>query len=179
MNNEKFYATTILAVKKEDSVSIGGDGQVTLGNTIMKSGARKIRRMYNDTVLTGFAGATADALTLFEKFEGYLEKNDGNIKKSAVELTKEWRTNKIMHKLEAMLIACNKDALLILSGNGDVIEPDDNIAAIGSGAGFAASAAKALCRNTEMPASKIVEESLKIAAELCIYTNDKIVVETL
>jgi len=179
MSDITFHATTILAVKKEDSVAIGGDGQVTLGNTIMKSTARKIRRMYNNSVLVGFAGATADAMTLFEKFEGYLEKKDGNIKKSAVELTKEWRTDKILRHLQAMLIACDKNTLLVLSGNGDVIEPDDNIAGIGSGSGFAISAAKALIKNTKLSAAQIVEESMKIASELCIYTNDKIIIESL
>ncbi|MBP7653046.1 ATP-dependent protease subunit HslV [Candidatus Dependentiae bacterium] len=174
-----FKGTTIIAVKKNGITAIGGDGQVTFGNIVMKSTARKIRKLLGGKVLVGFAGSTADALTLFEKFEGYLEKNDGNLKRAAVELTKDWRTDKILRRLEAMLISCTKDDLLLLSGNGDVIEPDDNVVSIGSGSGYALSAAKALLNNTELSAEDVVKKSLEITAELCIYTNSNIIIETI
>jgi ATP-dependent HslUV protease subunit HslV len=174
-----FKATTILAVRKNNKTAIAGDGQVTFNNMVIKSKANKIRKLYNDKVLCGFAGTTADAVTLFDKFDGYLEKYEGNLKRAAVELTKEWRTDKILRKLEAMLIACNKNTILLLSGSGDVLEPDDSIVSIGSGSGYATSAAKALMYNTNLSAEDIVDKSLKIAADICIYTNDNIIVESL
>ena len=174
-----FKGTTILAVKKNGVTALGGDGQVTFGNMVMKSTAKKIRSLLKGKALVGFAGSTADALTLFEKFEGYLEKNDGNLKRAAVEFTKDWRTDKILRRLEAMLIACAKNELLLLSGNGDVIEPDDNIISIGSGSGYAISAAKALYNNTDLSAEEIVKKSLEISSEICIYTNSNIIIETI
>lgn len=176
---EQFRATTILAVKKDGKVAIAGDGQVTMGATIAKSNAKKIRKLYNDTILAGFAGAAADAFSLFDKFENKLEEHQGNLKRAAVELAKDWRTDKILRKLEAMLIVANNENILIVSGTGDILEPDDGIAAIGSGGNYAYSAAKALCAHTELSAEKIVEEGLKIASEICIYTNSNIKVEVL
>lgn len=174
------HATTILAVKTSDCVAIGGDGQVTLGQSmIMKQGARKIRRLYHDQVLAGFAGATADAFTLFELFEAKLESRHGNLIQAAVEFTKEWRKDKYLRKLEAMLLLADKEHILTLSGTGDVIEPDDNVAAIGSGGGFALSAARALTRCTNMKADEIVQQSLTIASELCVFTNNHISIEVL
>lgn len=175
-----FTATTILALVNEKGAAIAGDGQVTFGqNTIMKHNAKKIRKIYNGSVLAGFAGSVADAVTLFEKFEGKLEESHGNLLKAAVDLAKEWRTDKTLGKLEALLVTANKEHILIISGSGEVIEPDDGIAAIGSGGMFALASARALCRYSNLPPEKIVEESLKIASEICVYTNDHILVETL
>jgi ATP-dependent HslUV protease subunit HslV len=175
----KFRGTTILAVRKDGKVAIAGDGQISLGNTVLKHSAVKIRRMRGGAVLAGFAGSTADALTLYDKFEAKLEQFGGNITRAAVELAKDWRTDKLLRKLEALLIVVDKDHSFLLSGNGDVIEPEEGIAAIGSGGTFAASAAKALLRHSELSAKDIATESLKIAAEICVYTNDHISVEEL
>lgn len=175
-----FKATTIVAVKDQDRVAIAGDGQVTFGeNTIIKSTAKKIRKIYKDSVLIGFAGSVADAFTLSEKFEEKLEQTNGNLKKAAVELASLWRSDKILRRLEALMIAANKDTILIISGNGEVIEPDDGIAAVGSGAMYALAAARALKRNTKLSPEKIVRESLIIASEICVYTNNNIVVESI
>lgn len=171
--------TTILCVRREGNVAIGGDGQVTLGNTVLKHNARKIRKMYSDKVLTGFSGATADALTLFEKFEGKLESYRGNITRAAVELAKDWRTDKILRKLEALIIVADREHTFILSGTGDVIEPDDGVAAIGSGGPYAQAAAKALFENSGLTARDIVEKAMKIASGICIYTNENITIEEL
>jgi ATP-dependent HslUV protease subunit HslV len=169
--------TTILCIRKDKKVAIGGDGQVTFGNTVLKHNAKKIRKMFNDKVLTGFSGATADALTLFEKFEGKLESYRGNITRASVELAKDWRTDKVLRRLEALLIVADIDHTFIISGNGDVIEPESGIAAIGSGGPYAQAAAKALMENTDLDAKTIVEKAMKIASEICIYTNDSIVIE--
>ncbi len=174
-----FYGTTILAIKKYDTIVMGGDGQVTLGNTILKSNARKIRKIYENKVLAGFAGATADAFTLVERFEEKLNKHSGNLLRAAVELAKDWRTDKYLRRLEALLIVADKKHLLIISGNGDVIEPEDNIAAIGSGGPFALAAARALNENTNLSCEDIVKKSLQIAGDICIYTNQNIVIEKL
>ena len=163
--------TTILGVKSKNSTAIGGDGQVTLGHTVMKATARKIRRLYNGKVVAGFAGATADAFTLFEKFEAKLSEYKGNLRKSAVELAKEWRSDKFLRRLEAMIIVADEETLLVITGTGDVLEPDDCITAIGSGGNYALSAARALKLNTKMNAEEIVEKSLGIASDICIYTN--------
>jgi ATP-dependent HslUV protease subunit HslV len=171
--------TTILCVRRDGKVAIGGDGQVTMGNTVLKHNARKIRKMYGDKVLTGFSGATADALTLFEKFEGKLESYRGNITRAAVELAKDWRTDKILRRLEALLIVADLEHTFIISGTGDVIEPEEGVAAIGSGGPFAQAAAKALSENTGLVAKDIVEKSMKIAAGICIYTNESIIIEEL
>jgi ATP-dependent HslUV protease subunit HslV len=171
--------TTILCVRRNGNVAIGGDGQVTMGNTVLKHNARKTRKMYGEKVLTGFSGATADALTLFEKFEGKLESYRGNITRAAVELAKDWRTDKILRKLEALLIIADIEHTFIISGTGDVIEPENGIAAIGSGGPFAQAAARALIENTELPAKGIVEKAMMIAADICIYTNENITVEEL
>lgn len=172
-----FKGTTILCIRKDNKVAIGGDGQVTFGNTVLKHNAKKIRKMYGDKVLTGFSGATADALTLFEKFEGKLESYRGNITRASVELAKDWRTDKILRRLEALLIVADIEHTFIISGNGDVIEPESGIAAIGSGGPYAQAAAKALMENTELDARTIVEKAMKIASEICIYTNNNIIVE--
>jgi ATP-dependent HslUV protease subunit HslV len=170
--------TTIVAVRKGGRGAIAGDGQVTLGqSTIMKHSAKKVRRLYNDQVLAGFAGSVADAFTLSEKFEAKLEQYAGNLQRSAVELAKEWRSDKILQKLEAMLIVMDSESLLVISGTGEVIEPDDNVAAIGSGGMFAMAAAKALLQHTDMDPADIVRESMKIASSICVYTNDNIHVE--
>ena len=174
-----FHGTTILSVRKNKEVVVGGDGQVTLGNTIMKGNAKKVRRLYNQKVLAGFAGATADAFTLFEKFEAKLEKHSGHITRSAVELAKDWRTDKILRNLEALLVVADKDTSLTISGNGDVIEPEDNIIAIGSGGPYAQAAAKALLENTSQNADEIVKKALEIAANICIYTNNNLTIEKL
>ena len=176
-NNEKFHGTTIVGVRRGEEVVVGGDGQVTLGNTVMKNNAKKVRRLYKDNVIAGFAGATADAFTLFEKFEGKLEKYSGHLTRSAVELAKDWRTDKILRNLEALLIVADKEVSLLISGNGDVIEPQDSIIAIGSGGSFAQSAAKALFDNTELSAEEIVKKSLTIASDICIYTNSNLTIE--
>lgn len=176
---EKFHSTTILAVKKGNQVALGGDGQVTLEHTVIKHTAKKIRRMYHEKVISGFAGSAADGLTLYERFEGKLEEFNGNLKRAAVELAKEWRTDKVLRKLEAMLVVADKTCVLILSGNGDVMEPDDNVASVGSGSPYARAAATALLKFSDLSAEDIVKEALKIASSICIYTNDNIVVEIL
>lgn len=172
-----FHGTTILCVRRNGRVAIGGDGQVTMGNTVLKHNARKIRKMYNDRVVTGFAGATADAFTLFEKFEGKLEAYRGNLTRAAVELAKDWRTDKILRRLEALLIVADNEHTFIISGTGDVIEPEQGIAAIGSGGPYALAAAKALYEKTEMVAPEIVRTALNIASDICIYTNKEIFIE--
>jgi len=174
-----FKGTTILCVRRDGSIAIGGDGQITMGQTVLKHNARKIRRMFGDKVLTGFSGATADALTLFEKFEGKLEAYQGNLTRAAVELAKDWRTDKILRRLEALLIVADYEHTLIISGTGDVIEPEDGIAAIGSGGPFAQAAARALSENTALSARDIVEKAMRIASDICIYTNEKINIEEL
>ncbi len=175
-----FQGTTIIAVKKGERVAIAGDGQVTFGNsTVIKHGARKVRRPYEGKVIAGYAGSVADALTLCEKFEGKLESYQGNLQRAAVELAKEWRTDRVLRRLEAMLLAAGREALLLISGTGEVIEPDDNIAAVGSGAPYALAAAKALLRHTDLGPGEIARQALGIAAEICIYTNDRIIVEEL
>ena len=172
-------STTILAVKHQGGVALGGDGQVTLDKTIVKQHSKKIRRMYEGKVLCGFAGSAADSLTLYEKFEQKLQAYQGNLMRSAVELAKEWRTDKVLRRLEAMMIVADKENILILSGSGDVIEPDDGIAAIGSGAPYAQASAKALTRFADLSVREVVTESLLIAASICIYTNDNLMVEVL
>ncbi len=170
-------STTISCVRRNNKVAIGGDGQVTLGNTVLKHNAVKIRKMFGDKVLTGFAGATADAITLFEKFEGKLESYRGNLKRASVELAKDWRTDKILRRLEALLLVADLEHTFILSGTGDVIEPEDGIAAIGSGGPYAQAAARALYENTNLSAREIVEKAMKIAADICIYTNKNKVID--
>jgi len=174
-----FHGTTILCVRKEDEVALAGDGQVTFGNTVMKHSARKIRRLYNDQILAGFAGSTADAFTLFEKFEAKLQEFRGNLVRSAVALAKDWRTDRILRRLEALLIVADKEATLVLSGAGDVIEPDDGLAAVGSGGPFALAAARALIGHSDLSAREVATESMKIAAGICIYTNQNLTVESL
>ncbi|MCG5513092.1 ATP-dependent protease subunit HslV [Ectothiorhodospira shaposhnikovii] len=176
---EQFRGTTIVSVRRNGQVALGGDGQVSLGNTIMKGNARKVRRLHHDRVVAGFAGGTADAFTLFERFEGKLEKYSGNLLRAAVELAKDWRTERSLRRLEALLAVADKDNSLIISGNGDVIEPEDGIIAIGSGGPFAQSAARALYENTELSAREITEKSLNIAADICIYTNHHLTIEEL
>ena len=173
------HSTPILSVRRGRHVAIAGDGQVSLGNTIMKGNARKIRRLYKNRILAGFAGGTADAFTLFERFEGKLEEQDGQLLRAAVELAKDWRTDRMLRRLEAMLIVADETSTLILSGNGDVVEPEDNIAAIGSGGMFALSAARALYHNTEMDALTIARKSLEIASDICVYTNHNIITDDL
>jgi len=173
-------ATTIVGMRKNGEVAIAGDGQVTMGESvIMKATAKKVRRLYNGQVLAGFAGSVADAFTLCELFEHKLEQYNGNLKRSAVELAKDWRSDKVLRKLEAMLIVMDKSDILIISGTGEVVEPDDEIAAIGSGGNYALAAARALKAHSDLPASEIVRESLKIASEICVYTNGNIIVESL
>ncbi|SDX60140.1 ATP-dependent HslUV protease, peptidase subunit HslV [Allochromatium warmingii] len=176
---DNFRGTTILSVRRGATVVIGGDGQVSLGSTVMKGNARKVRRLYKGRVLAGFAGATADAFTLFERFEGKLEKHQGHLTRSAVEMAKDWRTDRTLRRLEALLCIADATTSLILSGNGDVIEPEQDIMAIGSGGSFALSAARALFDNTELSARAIVEKSLHIAADICVYTNHNLVIEAL
>ena len=180
---EQYHGTTIISVRRNTpqglQLAIGGDGQVMLGNIVVKCTARKVRKLYKDQVLAGFAGATADAFTLFERFEAKLEKHQGHLVRAAIELTKDWRTDRVLRKLEAMLAVANKDASLIITGNGDVLEPENGIVAIGSGGAYAQSAAKALLDNTELSAEEIVRKSLAIAGELCIYTNMQHTIETL
>lgn len=176
---EQYHATTILSVRRGKHVAIGGDGQVTLGNIVIKASARKIRRLYQNKILAGFAGGTADAFTLFERFEAKLEKHQGNLLRSAVELAKDWRTDRMLRRLEAMLIVADENNSLIITGNGDVLEPEQGIAAIGSGGAYAQSAARALLENTELPPEDIIKKSLEIAGDLCIYTNHNIVLESI
>jgi len=173
------FATTILAVRRGDTVTMAGDGQVTIGDVVMKHSARKIRKLYRERVLAGFAGAVADALTLFEKFESQLERNKGNLRKSAVELTKEWRQDRYLRRLEAQLIVADPSQLLVLSGDGEVIEPDDGVVAIGSGGSYALAAARALIRHTELSSEEIARSALEIAGDIDIYTNTQIVYYTL
>jgi ATP-dependent HslUV protease subunit HslV len=173
------HATTILSVRRNGKVVIGGDGQVSLGNTVMKGNARKVRRLYKGQVLAGFAGSTSDAFTLFERFEAKLEKHSGHLTRAAVELAKDWRTDRMLRRLEALLLVADKEASLILTGNGDVVEPEDSLMAIGSGGSFAQSAARALLDNTELSAREIVEKGLHIAADICVFTNHNLVIEEL
>ncbi|UTF61669.1 ATP-dependent protease subunit HslV [Gilvimarinus sp. DA14] len=176
---EQYRGTTILSVRRGNTVVIGGDGQVSLGNTIMKGNARKVRRLYKDQVLAGFAGGTADAFTLFERFEAKLEAYGGQLTRAAVELAKDWRTERSLRRLEALLAVADKEASLIITGNGDVIQPEDDLIAIGSGGAFAQSAARALLDNTELDAKSIVEKGLSIAGDICIYTNHNQTIESL
>ncbi len=176
---EQYRGTTILSVRRGNKVVIGGDGQVTLGHIVMKSNARKVRRIYKDKVIGGFAGGTADAFTLFERFEAKLEKHQGHLTRAAVELAKDWRTDRMLRRLEALLAVADKTASLIVTGNGDVIEPEEGVIAIGSGGPYAESAARALLRNTKLDAREIVERSLEIAADICIYTNRNFTIEEL
>ncbi|MEJ2509781.1 MAG: ATP-dependent protease subunit HslV [Gammaproteobacteria bacterium] len=176
---EQYHGTTILSVRRGDQVVIGGDGQVTLGDTIMKGNARKVRRLYQDRVVAGFAGGTADAFTLFERFEAKLERHQGNLTRAAVELAKDWRTDRMLRRLEALLAVADKSASLIISGNGDVIEPEQGLIAIGSGGPYAQAAARALLDNTELDARTIAEQALGIAADICIYTNRNLTIEAL
>ena len=174
-----FHGTTILSVRRNDAVALGGDGQVTLGQVIIKASGRKVRRLYHDRILAGFAGATADAFTLFERFEAKLEKHQGHLTRSAVELAKDWRSDRVLRRLEAMLAIADASVSLVITGAGDVLEPEHGIIAIGSGGAYAQAAAKALLDNTELGARDIVKKSLEIAGEICIYTNQQIVIETL
>jgi ATP-dependent HslUV protease subunit HslV len=176
---EQFHGTTILSVRRGSDVALGGDGQVTLGNIVMKASARKVRRLYHGKVLAGFAGGTADAFTLLERFEAKLEKHQGHLMRASVELAKDWRTDRILRRLEAMLLVADRESTLIITGNGDVLEPEGGVGAIGSGGAFAQSAALALKENTEMAPAEIVKKSLTIAGELCIYTNLSHTIETL
>ena len=176
---EQYHGTTILSVRRGRSVALGGDGQVTLGNIVVKAGARKVRRLYHDRILAGFAGGTADAFTLFERFEAKLEKHQGHLVRSAVELAKDWRTDRMLRRLEAMLAVANPEASLIITGNGDVLEPEDGLLAIGSGGAYAQSAAKALLDNTDLAPEVIVKKALSIAGDLCIYTNQNHIIEIL
>ena len=176
---QQFRGTTILAIRRGDTVALGGDGQVSMGDTIMKGNAKKVRRLYKDTVLAGFAGGTADAFTLFERFEGTLDKYRGNLTRAAVELAKDWRSDRALRRLDALLAVADKSASLVISGNGDVIEPEAGIIAIGSGGAYAQAAAKALLENSPLDAETIVVKSLAIAADICIYTNHQTTIETL
>ncbi len=176
---EQYRGTTILSVRRNGRVVVGGDGQVSMGNTIMKGNARKVRRLHNNNVIAGFAGGTADAFTLFERFEAKLEQHRGNLIRAAVELAKDWRTDRMLRRLEALLAVADKEASLIITGNGDVIEPENDIIAIGSGGPFAQSAAKALLDNTDLDAREIVEKGLQIAGDICVYTNHNRTIEEL
>ena len=177
--NPQFHGTTIVSVRRGERVAMGGDGQVTLGNIVVKSTARKVRRLYHDRILAGFAGATADAFTLFERFEAKLDKHQGNLMRSAVELAKDWRTDRMLRRLEAMLAIADRESSLVITGNGDVLEPERGLLAIGSGGGFAQAAALALLNETALEPADIVKRALAIAGELCIYTNQNHVIETL
>jgi ATP-dependent HslUV protease subunit HslV len=179
MSEAIFHGTTILSVRRGGRVALGGDGQVTLGNVVVKASARKVRRLYHDKLLAGFAGGTADAFTLFERFEAKLEKHQGNLMRSAVELAKDWRTDRILRRLEAMLAVADLEHSLIITGNGDVLEPEQGVIAIGSGGSFAQAAARALLENTDMPPDEIVKKALTIAGDLCIYTNQQHTIEVL
>ena len=176
---EQFHGTTILSVRRGNSVALGGDGQVTLGNIVVKGGAKKIRRLYQERILAGFAGGTADAFTLFERFEAKLDKHQGHLTRSAVELAKDWRTDRMLRRLEALLAVSDRTASLIITGNGDVIEPEGGLIAIGSGGPYAQAAARALLENTELDARSIVERALNIAGDICIYTNHNLTIEEL
>jgi ATP-dependent HslUV protease subunit HslV len=176
---DQFRGTTIVAVRRDNEIALGGDGQVSLGNTILKGNAKKVRRLYGDKVLAGFAGGTADAFTLFERFEAKCEMYRGNITRAAVELAKDWRTDKVLRRLEALLAIADNETSLIISGNGDVIEPEKGIIAIGSGGPFAQAAARALLEETQLTAKQVVEKALKIAADICVYTNHHITIESL
>ena len=176
---EQFHGTTIVSARRGGRVALGGDGQVTLGNVVVKASARKVRRLYAEKILAGFAGGTADAFTLFERFEAKLEKHQGNLLRSAVELAKDWRTDRILRRLEAMLVVCDNQSSLIISGNGDVLEPEQGLVAIGSGGPYAQAAARALLDHTQMPPEEIVKKALVIAGDLCIYTNQQHVIELL
>jgi ATP-dependent HslUV protease subunit HslV len=176
---EQFHGTTIMSARRDGKVALGGDGQVTLGNVVVKASARKVRRLYHDRILAGFAGGTADAFALFERFEAKLEKHQGNLLRSAVELAKDWRTDRMLRRLEAMLAVADRESSLIITGTGDVIEPELGLIAIGSGGPYAQSAARALLENTQLDAEAVVRKALSIAADLCIYTNQQIIVETL
>ena len=176
---EQFHGTTIMSARRDGKVALGGDGQVTLGQVVVKASARKVRRLYHDSILAGFAGGTADAFTLFERFEAKLEKHQGNLLRSAVELAKDWRTDRMLRRLEAMLAVADRESSLIITGMGDVIEPELGLIAIGSGGPYAQAAARALLENTQLDAEAVVRKALSIAADLCIYTNQQIVVETL
>ncbi|HJW71160.1 MAG TPA: ATP-dependent protease subunit HslV [Candidatus Binatia bacterium] len=175
----ELHGTTILSVRHRGRVVLGGDGQVTVGQTVLKSNARKVRRLYHDRVLAGFAGAGADALTLFERFEAKLQSVNGNLRRAAVELSKDWRTDRLLRRLEALLVVADRESSLIVSGTGDVIEPEDGVCAIGSGGNFALAAARALVRHADLDARGVVEEALRIAAAICVYTNDQLVLEEL
>ncbi len=179
MSTSGLHGTTILSVRRGDTVVIGGDGQVSMGDTVMKGNARKVRRLYRDQVLAGFAGGTADAFTLFERFESKLEKHQGHLVRSAVELAKDWRTDRMLRRLEALLVVADKSDSLVITGNGDVIEPEEGVMAIGSGGNFAKAAALALLRGSDLDARAIVETSLAIAAEICVYTNGNLTIEQL
>jgi len=176
---EQFHGTTIVCVRRDKQVALGGDGQVSLGQTIMKGNARKVRRLHDDEVLAGFAGGTADAFTLFERFEGTLEKFNGNLLRAAVELAKDWRTDRALRRLEAMLLVADASATLLISGTGDVIEPETGVLAIGSGGPYAQAAARALAENTDFDAQEVVTKALAIAADICVYTNDQRTIEVL
>ncbi|HRC59349.1 peptidase component of the HslUV protease [Candidatus Propionivibrio aalborgensis] len=176
---EQYHGTTILSVRRGKRVAMGGDGQVTLGNIVIKAGARKVRRIHKGDILAGFAGGTADAFTLFERFEAKLDKHQGNLMRSAVELAKDWRSDRALRRLEAMLAVADHENSLVITGNGDVLEPEQGIVAIGSGGAFAQSAARALIENTELDPAEIIRKSLEIAGDLCIYTNHKLTIETL
>ncbi|MEJ7618403.1 MAG: ATP-dependent protease subunit HslV [Pyrinomonadaceae bacterium] len=178
-NNIKIRSTTVLLVRRNNQVAMAGDGQVTLGDTVMKTGARKVRRLYNDRILAGFAGASADAFALLARFEGKLEQYHGNLERAAIELSKDWRTDKILRHLEALLVVTDEKSSFLLSGNGDVISPDDGVVAIGSGGPFALAAARALVANTQMTAREIAAEAMRIAGDICIYSNHNIMVEEL
>ena len=176
---EQFHGTTIVSARRGSRVALGGDGQVTFGNVVLKASARKVRRLYADKILAGFAGGTADAFTLFERFEAKLEKHQGNLLRSAVELAKDWRTDRMLRRLEAMLVVCDAQSSLIISGNGDVLEPEHGLVAIGSGGSYAQAAARALLENTPLPPEDIVKKALTIAGDMCIYTNQQHTIEVL
>ena len=176
---EQFHGTTIISVRRGNNVALGGDGQVTLGNIVIKGTARKVRKLYNGRVLAGFAGGTADAFTLIERFEAKLEKHQGNLLRSSVELAKDWRTDRMLRRLEAMLLVADRESTLVITGNGDVLEPEEGVGAIGSGGAYAQSAALALVRNTDLPPADIIDKALSIAGDLCIYTNQSHIIETL
>ncbi|WP_338846351.1 ATP-dependent protease subunit HslV [Massilia sp. W12] len=176
---EQFHGTTILSVRRGNQVALGGDGQVTLGNIVMKGTARKVRKLHHGKVLVGFAGGTADAFTLLDLFEAKLDKHQGNLMRSAIELAKDWRTDRMLRRLEAMLLVADRDSTLIITGNGDVLEPEQGVGAIGSGGSYAQAAAMALQQNTDLPPAEVVQKALRIAGDMCIYTNQSLIIETL